>query len=324
MSPDAVRAFLVGLGAKVPAGQHRAGWTVSSCPWAPWEHEKGKSGTEVFGVRQEDGDPLCTCFSCGWHGSAQDLLLEMRARNKIETRMSAKWGDLSLLIEQAVIEGALNFDGPSYEEIMASRRGELHPFAEWWLDSFGPVDDAPAARAYLEERGVSPQLALDLDLRFDPRHGERRVCFPVRDFSGTLVGVHGRAILPEIEPRYRMYLHAKKNNPICWLGESWVDLNKPIVVVEGPFDLASVRRVYANVVSPLSASLSKFKLKRMADALEWVTLFDRGTGGDKGRQKISEVLGDDHVIHHFLPPAHRKDPGEMSEDELMELLSEVP
>ena len=321
MSPDAVRAFLTGLGVKPPASQHRAGWTLSRCPWGPWKHTGGKSSADVFGVKHESGDPLCMCFACGWHGSAQDLLLELRARNKVEPRIDAKWGDLFTLVEQAEADAVLELDGPDYEEIMAARHGKLNPFPEWWLDSFLPVGECAEAMAYLAERDVSPGMASELGLRFDTE--QRRICFPVRDFGGKLAGLHGRAVLPDTEPRYRMYTHAKKNNPICWLGESWVDTNKPIVVVEGPFDLASVKRVYDNVVSPLSASFSPAKLKRMSDALTWVTLFDRGTGGDVARARVGDLLDGDHVIHHLKPPKHRKDPGEMTEDELIELLEEV-
>ena len=119
-----------------------------------------------------------------------------------------------------------------------------------------------------------------------------------------------------------MYLYMKRNNPLVWLGESWVDTEKPIVVVEGPMDLASVYRVYRNVVSPLFATPSQAKILRMADALQWITLLDRGKGGDAGREKIAKALHRDHTITHLEPPTGRKDPGECSVGELQSLLKE--
>jgi hypothetical protein len=145
----------------------------------------------------------------------------------------------------------------------------------------------------------------------------------VRDFNGRLVGLHGRAIDDKAEPRYRMYTFAKQNNPIAWLGECWVDLGRPIVVAEGPFDLASIRRVYANVVSPLFANPSVDKVRRMSDALEWVTFLDRGVGGDKGRERIESALGKGHVIQHLHPPKGRKDPRDMSVEELVATLADL-
>jgi hypothetical protein len=120
-----------------------------------------------------------------------------------------------------------------------------------------------------------------------------------------------------------MYKQAGHKNPIAWLGESWVDLDKPIVVVEGPFDLTSVKRVYANVVSPLFANPSWDKIRRMSDALEWVTFLDRGAGGDAGRARITKALGKDHLIHHAHPPQGRKDPGECSAEEIKAAFGEI-
>jgi hypothetical protein len=58
----------------------------------------------------------------------------------------------------------------------------------------------------------------------------------------------------------------------------------------------------------------------MADAFEWVTLYDRGGGGDSGRTQVSKALSSDYVVTHLKPPEHRKDPGEMTVPELRELL----
>ena len=245
----------------------------------------------------------------------------MVGENKVEPRIEAKWGKALQLVSEAEGEFDVDFDSPGIEEVLAAPKG-LVEFPDWWLESFPSVFDSPACHAYLwEARGVWPAVAKALDLRYDPK--EHRVCFPVRDFKGRLVGLHGRAIDDGVEPRYRMYPFAKKNNPIAWLGELWVDLDKPIVVAEGPFDLASIRRVYDNVTSPLFANPSLDKIRRMSDALEWVTFLDRGAGGDAGRDKIDKAIGADHVIHHRQPPKGRKDPGEMTVDELVAALNDL-
>ena len=140
-----------------------------------------------------------------------------------------------------------------------------------------PVADYAPAMDYLATRPVSPALAAALDLRADTAEG--RVCFPVRDFQGVLRGLHGRAIAGGTSPRYRMYSQAGRNNPLIWLGEHWVDRTRPVVVVEGPFDLASVYRVYRNVASPLFANPPAEKILRMADALEQITFLDQRQGG---------------------------------------------
>jgi DNA primase len=191
-------------------------------------------------------------------------------------------------------------------------------FPDWWLESFAPAYDMPWARAYLDSRDVPASVVKALDLRADSE--ERRICFPVRDFANRLMGLHGRAVDTGAPLRYRMYTYAKKNNPMIWLGESWIDPSKPIVVVEGPFDLASVYRVYHNVTSPLYATPSADKIRRMADCMEWITFFDRGKGGDAGREKIAKVLHKQHVLTHLQPPGSKKDPGVCTLEELTALL----
>ena len=213
----------------------------------------------------------------------------------------------------------LDLDWPDLETVMAQKKADLTEFPDWWLDTFPPWQKVEWSRKYLHERGVLGVMCERLELRADT--SQKRICFPVRDFKHRLVGLHGRCVHANVDPRYRMYQYAGQTNPQVWLGEDWVDTSRPILVVEGPFDLASCLRVYPNVVSPLWATPSLEKLRRMGDALEWVTLYDRGGGGDSGRAQVSKALGSDYVVTHLKPPEHRKDPGECSVPELQELLA---
>lgn len=313
--------FLKLLGADVPQQQSRAGWVISNCPLGPWRHEGGKSGSPTFGIRRESGDPHVHCFSCGYSGTAVDLVYTIRHLNKTDPQIEVSWPHVMQIVDQFEDDFDLNLDSPDIEEVLFGAKKGVQEYPDWWLASFPKVADTMPGQAYCKARKLREPVWDALDLRFDPK--ENRVCFPVRSFEGKLVGLHGRAIDPDTQPRYRMYTYKGVNNPLFWLGESWVDLSKPIVVVEGPFDLASVIQVYPNVVSPLFANPSIEKLKRMADALEWVTFLDRGTGGDTGRKKIEAVLGADHMVTHVLPPENRKDPGECSVDELKDILGGV-
>gem|GEM_PF-1759917 len=314
--------FLGLLGAKVPADQSRTGWIVAGCPLAPWRHESGEDKHPSFAVRQEPGDAFCNCFSCGYHGKQSDLVLDMRRLNKQSEQGSWPFGKaLQLIAEAEESFDGLDLDTPDIEELLfgpnALGRTARHVFPEPWLESFPPWHSVAEASAYLASRGVSFASADMLQLRFDS--SQRRICFPVRDFKQRLRGLHGRAIDAATAPRYRMYTWQGQNSPLIWLGESWVDLDRPIVVVEGPFDLLSVHRCYRNVVSPLFANPSLAKMRRMADALEWVTLFDRGKGGDLGRARVSRGMPG-QLVQHLQPPAHRKDPGEMTLEEIKNLL----
>lgn len=303
------------LGLKHPAAQSRGGWFVCECPLGPWRHEGGKSNPTAFGIKIEPGDSFCNCFSCAWHGTQSTAMVELQKFNKQSFHRKYPFAEAMQLIAQA--EDGVELEGlnaPGIEEMLFGKRGEtMHAFPEWWLGSFPDATDVPFAVEYMQKRGIPKIIAQTLDLKADT--DQKRLCFPVRDFQGVLRGLHGRAVEDDVDPRYRMYTQAKKNNPIVWLGEAWVDLTKPIVVVEGPVDLTSIFRVYRNVVSPLFVNPSFAKINRMADALEWITFYDRGKGGDIGRARVDQALPN-HVVTHLKPPDGRKDPGEMSVDEV--------
>lgn len=318
MNAERTIKLLKMLSAKVPIAQQRAGWFVASCPLAPWTHDGGTDKNPAFAVKKEGGDAFCNCFACGFHGKLSELVWQMKFYNKTDHQVDVKWSDAETLIEDSEAEDYLNLDSPTIEEMLFGEKTQQHVFPDWWLESFPPFTEVKFARDYLKERGVSEEVAYILDVRADTK--QQRVCFPIRDFKGKLKGLHGRAIKENVDPRYRMYLHAGRNNPIIWMGENWIDLDKPIVVVEGPMDVASVYRVYRNVTSPLFANPSIDKLARMSDALEWITFLDRGKGGDAGRAKIAKALKKDHVVHHLEPPAGRKDPGVCTVTELQDLL----
>ena len=321
MKADKVVKFLEAVGVANAQKFKRAGWVVSRCPLGPWRHDGGVSGAEVFGVRIEEGDPFCRCFACNHHSTLGELVQTIALLKKESPVAGLALGEAQQLVFEAEETQEFDFDIPGIEDVLAANKDKLVEFPAWWLETFPAAWDAAFARNYLQMRGVSQALAAALDLRADPNQG--RVCFPIRDFNGRLRGLHGRAIDEDVSPRYRMYTFTKRNNPIVWLGEGWVNLNRPIVVVEGPFDLTSLRRVYANVVSPLFATPSIEKIKRMSDGLEWITVFDRGAGGDKGREIVERELGASHVLHHLHPPKGRKDPGEMTVAELVAMLQNI-
>jgi hypothetical protein len=212
--------FLDLIGVHVPAGQNRTGWVVAHCPLGPWRHAGGKDKNPSFAIRLDPGDGFCNCFSCGFHGLQSDLILAMRLSNKTTPAGSFHFGAALQLIATAEEQVEAAFDEVDIAEVVLerSRAGDFHEFPEAWLESFPKWFEADIARDYLELRDVPFAVANMLMLRFDSI--QNRICFPVRDFKGRLMGLHGRAIDEGVEPRYRMYTHAKRNNPLIWLGST--------------------------------------------------------------------------------------------------------
>jgi 5S rRNA maturation endonuclease (ribonuclease M5) len=319
MNLDALRKLLTLIESKPPIAQSRAGWLIAPCPLRFWRHDNGTDKNPSFAVKKESGDAFTHCFSCNWSGSLSALAYEIRHNNKQSPALDIDWAEYSALLDELSVSEFVDLTAWGSVEDVYANKVQSREFPQWWLDSFPAWSEVPFARDYLKKRGVTDTVAALLDIRADTH--QRRVCFPVRDFNGRLMGLHGRAVDPGVEPRYRMYLQGGKNNPIVWLGESWVHTHKPVVVVEGPMDLASVMRVYRNVVSPLFASPGAEKIKRMLLATEMVIFFDRGKGGDAGRAAFKKTLSKSNVLTFPEVPPHRKDPGEMTVDELKEALA---
>lgn len=318
--------LLKALGCTVPDNQHRAGWVLSDCPLGPWNHEHGHSSPEKFGVRMLDG--YCKCFSCDWHGTLPELVDDVYGLAKAKRLYGHPTPALTDIDFKKVGKLVTEFEkkevAVAWDTIFTrnqKRKTKLHEFPQEWLNSFVPWHSWKPAVAYLKKRGVNTMIADLLDLRADTV--QERVCFPVRDLQHKLMGLHGRAIKADNTLRYRMYLHNGHNNQIVWLGEDWVDFDRPIVVVEGPFDLLSVLRVYGNTVCPLFSSPSFEKLARMEAADKWITFYDNGTGGDKGRQKVDKFIGNPKRVQHLIPPEGIKDPGEMDLTSIRESLKLV-
>lgn len=323
MNRDTAAKWLNLVGVKaLPA--HRAGWVVCHCPLGPWRHKGGVDKNPSFGLRVEQGESFCSCFSCGWHGSQTELLLELRHLNASRpSGLDYDFKQALVLVEDATADLELDLDSPGVEQILLAPQGTDHVFPDWWLDSFAPAMESKTALAYLHGRDGGPvplSVVTALDLRWDAI--QRRVCFPVRDFESRLRGLHGRAADPGNPLAYRMYTFQGRNNPDVWLGESWVDPDRPVIIAESVFDLVRVFQCYRNVTTPLTASINQAKIHRASGWMQQFTLFDRDAAGKEARAKHAKSLPGCMVKHLEIPEPYQ-DGGEMSVHAMAQLLSEV-
>jgi len=316
MNKQKIHKFLGELGVEA-VNQSSNGWVTLPCPLAPWRHEKGTDSNPSFGITiQPHKKSHTNCFSCSFSGDLHDLLLEISYRCKQD-------GDPTPFNFEAMLQLiASEEDGGEMamayaDDYEGKPEPEIFIFPEHWLESFKPVDSSKAGYEYLKSRGMSDQLMEELDIRFDAK--EDRVCFPIRDFAGDLVGFHGRAIYPETVPTYKMFQCFGENNPMVWYGESWVDFEKPVVIVESVFDLVQVYKVYRNVMCPLTASVKLKKLKRIGNAYNLILMFDGDKAGRRAASTVGEYFKDGIVRVVDLPD--ESDPGSLSLNFLSKLLA---
>jgi hypothetical protein len=313
MNKDSALAFLRALGARQVTVQSPT-TIVASCPLAPWEHASGKDAHPSFAViinpRKETH---YNCFTCGG-GDLIDLVRKLAKHGAAMPRYDLK---TALKIAVSAEEEDITFHVKEWGE----PEEPWVTFPELWLSTFARAENHARSLDYLRKRGLPRGVIRALDLRYDDDRDT--ICFPIRDFEGNLCGLRGRRIEPrDDQPRYHVYKTGeKKHNRAVWYGEGWLDFDKPVIMCESVFDVASVFRVYQNVCAPMSASFSEERAKRMAGAVEVITLFDADKAGDQARGRVRKYLPKAYVTDVHLPDGF-KDPGEMDAETLGELLSQ--
>ena len=312
MNLEQVKQFALAVGTKVESSTGE--WAQCRCPLAPWTHDSGSDSHPSFAIQYGPNiESSFNCYTCeaGKIGKLIELLefhgakapkYDLNAARKLW--LMEESGDFPMVFTED------EQDNPLIETV----------WPESFLNTFIKASRAPMALRYLNARRVSEELADALDIRWDV--SRRAVSFPVRNWSGQLVGLRGRYIDADHGARYHDYGYRGQRNKLPWYGEHTVDVDAPVLMVESVFDYASVYRVYRNVLAPLTVGLSREKLGRIRNVYEIVTLFDNGKGGDKARGKLEEwAERSGAVVSHLLPPRHRDDPGDMRKKELRKLLS---
>lgn len=319
MKREKILALLPYLNTKHALAADRGVWVGAHCPLGPWQHG-GFDKDPSFAIKASDKKKsICKCLSCGFGGDLMDLAYEIKKHQKKQPEIGYNLGSAMQLIANEFAD--LDFDMasiPDWEEPTAKKEVV---FPESWLQSFHKLAKFKEAHDYVLSRGLPEAMIDDLDLRFDPI--QRRVNFPFRNFKGQLMGMQGRSIdkIPHNDLRYFQYGYQNHRNMHCWMNEDRLDLDKPVVVCEGPFDLTSIMRVYPNVAASFTSGLSKDKIRRLADADSIITMYDYGHGGDAARKSLRDTLKG-MPIYDVIPTQEQDDAGAMTLPEVALALQE--
>jgi hypothetical protein len=294
-------------------------WVRGPCPLAPWRHTQGTDSHPSFGVSiRDDAKSLAKCWTCDFVGDVFDLVLAVRAENKITPRPNIDLRTAREIAQQDgtdIVLGAIDYDAQIASLAPKAAPGPIPPE---WIASFASAWSVDAARDYLLSRYVSEDLALKCNARWDSTRD--RVCFPIVNQTGQIRGLQGRTIHADVEPRYYMYNHPGKDMNV-WYNANQATLEAPVVVTEGVFDALSIMRVYPNTLAGLMATVSPFKMRFLRDAVHIVTLYDIGKGGSVARDKMSTFCQSHGiVVTHVLPDT---DAGNATVEDLEEWLSVI-
>lgn len=260
MNQEQAIIFLQALGAK-KIRVKSDGWVECCCVLARWTHQKHTDNNPSFGLSVNEGNrSYFNCFACR-SGSAEELLQTIEMYSKSSPQ------NYNFPLCRQMLEAEIGLMPlPSYTEF----KGEEQVFEEWpdyWLDSFKPVYFFSDVLEYLEKRNVSIKVVNSHALRFDSKRN--MIVCPYFTVYGKFAGARGRSILEDVsgpQKHWDYSWHGKNNCRLVWYNEPVLNLDGPIVVVEGQFDCWRVEQVFPKVVANLTAKPCWEKMKKLGDA----------------------------------------------------------
>ena len=225
MQLDQVADLLTALGGKITAKS--PSWVTCRCLFAPFNHDGGVDNHPSSGMSVKTGQSYYNCFTCGEKGTPYEIYKRLKFLYGDDVPVTVNFKKAMNIIDDEDYDP--DFDFPDYEEEINKKPAELFPFDESYYRSFPTAYTHP----YTQVRGISEALAKEIDIRLD--FDRARILFPIRDWDGVLMGIHGRTFLDDVEPRYFSYSNNGKRNPTVWMGEHHCDQDETIILVEGQF-----------------------------------------------------------------------------------------
>lgn len=295
-----------------------ADWIAVTCPYADQNHTSGVDIRPSAGASIEPDTMSyfkCHSASCGISGPLVNILSSLFAKVALDKRERYReiiMGEFSKAPKNTVRKKSYLNKVDAIPEEEANKYLDLIP-------------------NYIIKRGLSVQECKSWGIGWDGF--QKRVVFTVRTAEGKLAGFVGRAILPNIEPRYRTYKGLRKSQILYaehLIRESFYG-DKSVVLVEGALDAIFLHRHEIPAVASLGAAVSRGQAQRLINlAKEGRTVYIIFDGDDGGRRSAFRAahrilsLSDDSLrskmFLRLVPVPTGLDPKDLSKEELGTLM----
>ena len=292
----------------VVAHQIQGSWIKVNCPLH--EDSNPSAGFSI----NPDGKSVFHCFACGTR-SIESILNTLKWKRGIDC--------FEDYIRNEVDDTA---HVPDFNDPFLRQEEISHvPVPQAIFDYFEPIEEASA---YLYSRGI--------DLAIAERHGlmylrkyktstnrvwENAVVCPIRDMDFEPYWVHFRSI------DSKRFWHGKPENfnsdikwgrSDSWFGIEFLDINKPVFLVEGIFDCLRLKTLgIENVIAAHGGIYDKSeKVKRLMEMQPRIIYagFDADAAGTKFKEVIKRQF-DGPVLDLDWSKVGAKDPGDLKSKE---------
>ncbi len=274
------------------------------CPFAETRHEAGEDNSPSFSYNTEEN--YYYCFSCKSSGSISKLKHDLNSDTNIE-EIQKNTKRKSVLDKKA--DNELPLDKSIYLSIF---------FDPWKHD---------LAKNYLMSRGVSQQTSTKLGLGYDAYR--EIITFPIFDESSNLYGFQGRRIVEGDFGKILTYVTKLKNK---FMGLQFYQPKLPFLLVEGLFGYARLHEIgadkYFNILAIMGSSLTNEKIEVLKQFKNHIYIMpDNDEAGhaclyQKGKKKLKQNIEDltqTHKVHLPKWPKNKKDPDQLTIDEVKEI-----
>jgi hypothetical protein len=253
------------------------GQLYASCPLASHLHPKGKDSSKGLSIKAV-GPGIYNCHGCDNKGTLFDLTYLYAQYEKDERPHQEIKKILNVLDFQVPkIQYGSHRRGRIARMLNKAKDAEYEITEEIFQEKFLPHVHLD----YLKSRGVGEKQILRWEIGFDQK--ESRVVFPARSWgTRKFLGITGRTILPDGEPKWKHYLGLKTASVL--FGEHILDASEPrAYLVEGVFDVLRLRGLgVKNVMAVLGSTLSEEHRKKLCHWFKEVVFIpdfdDQGTG----------------------------------------------
>ena len=186
----------------------------------------------------------------------------------------------------------------------------------------------------LLEKGFSAKLLKDKGIGVDSAN--HRYTFPIRDFTGKLVGLSGRAIYPDMFPKYKFYTKEfsntfpeysfKKSHHLYNIEDVYPRMQhsqdgETIIIVEGYKACHwMIQNGFRNTVAIMGSMISKEQAELLARLTnDFTVFFDNDEAGRGGALKSSKIL--ERYGTAYIVSGNKKQPDNYTKEELKNLLN---
>jgi len=185
------------------------------------------------------------------------------------------------------------------------------------LDTIQIDYDDENQKAYLvplHERGLSYQTLMKFEIGFSK--SKNRIVIPVRNQQYKIVGLIGRAIESDQEPRY-LYNKGFKRADVLFNIQNAKNYSE-VIIVEGSVDAMKVHEAgFPNVVATLGAQVSKNQILLIKKYFDSIVIFsDNDSAGNAMRDAIIDLCRGKKIYTAKISEG-LKDPAEMQVQEIV-------